>query len=303
MLQDASTFYLGTGIVSRLYMGTTLVWPSPSGNLWQFSNNPLNKTLSNFRVTYTNGSITADWGDGNTSGINSNVNYNYTWGNYQSDNFYYVEGSGAIFDFNQLGSQQRMNYDANNNYWVKYFGTIPQPVNYSVYYRFWDGTGGLGVNNWWGGGFGPNGTAILSGSYSRLDIVGDVSGNFKLTFQPNTLQYTASASPRLESTASSYLVSDYQPIDKMKMDFNYYYDGWRYEKIFKFNQNTGINFRFLFSGGTNNATYGDSNGDGSLEVNGNFISLNAISGRSYKFALRVFELDYIPYEVIDLGII
>jgi hypothetical protein len=79
MLQEASTFYLGTGIVNRLYMGTILVWPSASGNFWQFSNNPLNKTLSNFRVTYTSGNIIVDWGDGNTSGIVSNVNYNYTF--------------------------------------------------------------------------------------------------------------------------------------------------------------------------------------------------------------------------------
>jgi hypothetical protein len=79
LLQEASTFYLGTGIVSRLYMGTTLVWPSPSGNFWQFSDNPLNKTLSNFRVTYTGGNIIADWGDGNVSGIVSDVNVNHTF--------------------------------------------------------------------------------------------------------------------------------------------------------------------------------------------------------------------------------
>ena len=79
MLQEANNFYLGSNIVSRLYMGTTLVWPSPSGNLWQFSDNPLNKTLSNFRVTYTNGNIIADWGDGNVSGIVSNVNVNHTF--------------------------------------------------------------------------------------------------------------------------------------------------------------------------------------------------------------------------------
>ena len=79
MLQEASTFYLGTGIVNRLYMGTILVWPLPSGNFWQFSDSPLNKTLSNFRVTYTSGNIIADWGDGNTSGIVSNVNVRHTF--------------------------------------------------------------------------------------------------------------------------------------------------------------------------------------------------------------------------------
>jgi hypothetical protein len=79
LLQEANNFYLGTGIVSRLYMGTTLVWPLPSGNLWQFSDNPLNKTLSHFRVTYTSGNIIAEWGDGNVSGIVSDVNVNHTF--------------------------------------------------------------------------------------------------------------------------------------------------------------------------------------------------------------------------------
>jgi hypothetical protein len=79
MLQDASNFYFGTGIVSRLYMGETLVWPSPSGNLWQFTDNPFSKTLSGFRVTYTNGNIIADWGDGSTSGIVSNINYTHVF--------------------------------------------------------------------------------------------------------------------------------------------------------------------------------------------------------------------------------
>jgi hypothetical protein len=79
MLQDANNFYLGNEIVSRLYMGETLVWPSPSGNLWQFIDNPSCKALSNFRVVYTNGNVFADWGDGSTSGIVSNVNYNHTF--------------------------------------------------------------------------------------------------------------------------------------------------------------------------------------------------------------------------------
>jgi hypothetical protein len=79
MLQEANNFYLGSNIVSRLYMGTTLVWPSPSGNLWQFSDNPFSKTINGFKVTYTNGNIIADWGDGNVSGIVSNVNVNHTF--------------------------------------------------------------------------------------------------------------------------------------------------------------------------------------------------------------------------------
>jgi hypothetical protein len=80
LLQEADNFLLGTGIVSHLYMGETLVWPVPSGNFWQFIDNPFNKTLSGFRVVYNNGNVFADWGDGNVSGINSNFSYNYTWG-------------------------------------------------------------------------------------------------------------------------------------------------------------------------------------------------------------------------------
>jgi hypothetical protein len=79
LLQEADNFLLGTGIVNRLYMGETLVWPVPSGNLWQFINNPFNKTLSGFRVVYDNGNVFANWGDGNVSGIISNTGYNHTF--------------------------------------------------------------------------------------------------------------------------------------------------------------------------------------------------------------------------------
>ena len=79
LLQEADNFLLGTGIVSRLYMGETLVWPSPSGNFWQFTDNPFNKTLSNFRVVYNNGNVFADWGDGNVSGLISITTYNHTF--------------------------------------------------------------------------------------------------------------------------------------------------------------------------------------------------------------------------------
>jgi hypothetical protein len=79
LVQEANNFYLGTGIVSRLYMGTTLVWPSQSGNLWQFLDNPFSKTISGFRITYTNGNVFADWGDRNVSGVVSNINYNHTF--------------------------------------------------------------------------------------------------------------------------------------------------------------------------------------------------------------------------------
>jgi hypothetical protein len=79
LLQEADNFLLGTENVSRLYMGETLVWPVPSGNLWQFTDNPSCKILSGFRAVYQNGNVFADWGDGNISGINSNVNYTHVF--------------------------------------------------------------------------------------------------------------------------------------------------------------------------------------------------------------------------------
>jgi hypothetical protein len=53
--------------------------PSSPANFWQLTTDPNNKTLTNFRVVYTNGFVTADWGDGSQSGINSNVNYSHTF--------------------------------------------------------------------------------------------------------------------------------------------------------------------------------------------------------------------------------
>ena len=53
--------------------------PSARANFWDFTQDPNNKTLSNFIITYTNGSVTADWGDGRQSGINSNINYSHTF--------------------------------------------------------------------------------------------------------------------------------------------------------------------------------------------------------------------------------
>jgi len=79
MLQEASNFYLGSQQVSRLYLGAVQVWPFPSGNFWQFSDNPAGKILSNFKIVYSGGNVLADWGDGNTSGIVSNVNVNHTF--------------------------------------------------------------------------------------------------------------------------------------------------------------------------------------------------------------------------------
>lgn len=80
MLRDATNFYVGTGIVSRLYMGDTMVWPFAYGNFWQFTENSLNKVLSNLNIIYAGGSIVVDWGDGQTNDIISNVNYTHTFG-------------------------------------------------------------------------------------------------------------------------------------------------------------------------------------------------------------------------------
>jgi hypothetical protein len=79
MLSEASNFYVSTGIVSNLYLGEILVWPPLTGNFWNPGSNPFGKTLSNFRITYGGGNIVAFWGDGNVSGINSNVDYTHTF--------------------------------------------------------------------------------------------------------------------------------------------------------------------------------------------------------------------------------
>jgi len=77
LLQEADNFLLGTGIVSRLYMGEILVWPVPSGNFWQFFDNPSCKILSGFRVVYQNGNVFANWGDGTSDPIISNTSYTH----------------------------------------------------------------------------------------------------------------------------------------------------------------------------------------------------------------------------------
>ena len=46
--------------------------------LWNFSNSS-GKTLTNFNVVYEGGQITADWGDGSSQILTSNVNYNKTF--------------------------------------------------------------------------------------------------------------------------------------------------------------------------------------------------------------------------------
>jgi hypothetical protein len=49
-------------------------------NFWQFnSDSSCNNILSNFRIVYNNGNVFAHWGDGNISGLISNVNYNHTF--------------------------------------------------------------------------------------------------------------------------------------------------------------------------------------------------------------------------------
>jgi hypothetical protein len=94
LLQEADNFLLGTGIVSRLYMGETLVWPVPSGNFWQFTDNQSCKTLSDFRVVYQNGNVFADWGDGNSDAIISNTNYTHIFQPCDSSSNLFVLNAG-----------------------------------------------------------------------------------------------------------------------------------------------------------------------------------------------------------------
>jgi len=52
---------------------------SLSSNFWDIPGTQAGQSLQGFKVIYSSGNVIADWGDGNTSGITSNVNYNYTW--------------------------------------------------------------------------------------------------------------------------------------------------------------------------------------------------------------------------------
>jgi hypothetical protein len=79
MLQEANNFYLGTGIISRLYLGEILVWPFSGEKFWQFLGNSSCQNLIGFRATYSNGSVFVDWGDGNNEEISSNVSYNHVF--------------------------------------------------------------------------------------------------------------------------------------------------------------------------------------------------------------------------------
>jgi hypothetical protein len=62
--------------VKEIWKGSTKLWPLSS--FWTFSDES-GKTISNFRVVYTSGSLEVEWGDGNFENIASNVNVNHTY--------------------------------------------------------------------------------------------------------------------------------------------------------------------------------------------------------------------------------
>jgi hypothetical protein len=55
-------------------------WSNTLGNFWNLTNNPRNKTISNFNVTYAGGQVDINWGEGIDPNIPSNTNINHTFG-------------------------------------------------------------------------------------------------------------------------------------------------------------------------------------------------------------------------------
>jgi hypothetical protein len=64
----------------QVYCNNKLIWPSLfSGLFWDFVASPAGKTLTAFNVHFTNGGVTANWGDGSSQILTSGVNYNKTF--------------------------------------------------------------------------------------------------------------------------------------------------------------------------------------------------------------------------------
>jgi len=79
MLDQISNVYVGSNISNRLYSVNDLVWPNTTGNLWKVIDNPYNKTISNFNVTYIGGEVDINWGTVISGNISSATNINHTF--------------------------------------------------------------------------------------------------------------------------------------------------------------------------------------------------------------------------------
>jgi len=95
MLDQISNVYIGSNISSRLYSVNDLVWPDTTGNLWKVIDNPYNKTISNFNVTYIGGQVDINWGTVISGNISSGTNINHTFSGITNSGISVLARNGA----------------------------------------------------------------------------------------------------------------------------------------------------------------------------------------------------------------
>lgn len=95
MLDQISNAYIGSNISNRLYSINDLVWPNTTGNLWKITDNPFNKTISNFNVTYAGGQVDINWGKAISGNISSATNINHTFSGITNSGISVLAKNGA----------------------------------------------------------------------------------------------------------------------------------------------------------------------------------------------------------------
>jgi hypothetical protein len=95
MLDQISNVYVGSDISNRLYSVNDLVWPDTTGNLWKVIDNPYNKTISNFNVTYVGGQVDINWGAVISGNISSATNINHTFSGITRSGISVISKNGA----------------------------------------------------------------------------------------------------------------------------------------------------------------------------------------------------------------
>jgi len=95
MLDQISNVYVGSNISNRLYSVNDLVWPDTTGNLWKVIDNPYNKTISNFNVTYIGGQVDVNWGTVISGNISSAININHTFSGITRSGISVISKNGA----------------------------------------------------------------------------------------------------------------------------------------------------------------------------------------------------------------
>lgn len=95
MLDKISNAYIGSNISNRLYSINDLVWPNTTGNLWKITDNPYNKTISNFNVAYVGGQVDVNWGAVISGNISSATNINHTFSGITNSGISVLPRNGA----------------------------------------------------------------------------------------------------------------------------------------------------------------------------------------------------------------